>query len=132
PQLWDLQAVAVTVTDDLVVIAAEGREADVAAVLPGLESATANVFLDFDQGPRDRLVVQLADAEDLRAITDDQAMAVDLAGVSMPRPGLGERPASGEVGVSYSQDDHVDRIVLDLDRLLGDLTYGTPPGGFGL
>lgn len=132
PQLWDLQALAVTVTDDLVVLAPDGRETDVAAVLPGLESATANVFLDFDEGPRDRLVIQLADADDLRAITDDQDLVVDPAGIAMTSAGLGERPEPGEVGISYDRDDHVDRIVLDLDRLLGDLTYGTPPGGFGL
>ncbi|WP_162802932.1 hypothetical protein [Ornithinimicrobium avium] len=132
PQLWDLQALAVTVTDDLVVLAPQGRESDVAAVLPGLESATANVFLDFDEGPRDRLVVQLADADDLRAITDDQELAVDPAGVAMTSAGLAERPERGEVGVTYSRDEHVDRIVLDLDLLPGDLTFGTPPGGFGL
>lgn len=132
PQLWDLSAVAVTVTDSLVLIAPQGREGDVAAVLPGLQSATANVFLDFDEGPRERLVVQLTDAADLRAIADDQDLAVDPAGIAMMTAGLGERPAPGETGVSRSRDEHVDRIVLDLDRLLDDLAFGVPPGGWGL
>lgn len=132
PQLWDLQPLAVTVTDDLVVLAPQGREEEVATVLPGLERATANVFLDFDEGGRDRLVVQLAGAEDLRAITDDQDLVADPAGVAMSRAGLEAPPRKGEVGITYSSADQIDRIVLDLDLLLEDLTYGSPPGGFGL
>lgn len=131
PQLWDLDAVDVTVTDHLVLLAPESRAADVAAVLPGLESATANVFLDFGTGDRDRLVVQLVDGDTLVEIADDEDLAVDPAGVAMALRTLGEPPAAGEVGVEVT-DEHADRIVLDLDLLLAETQLGTPPGGWGL
>lgn len=131
PQLWDLDAVAVTVTDQLVLLAPQDRQDDVAALLPGLESAVANVFLDFDEGDRERLVVQLVDGDTLLAIADDGDLAVDPAGVAMTLPGAGERPGRGELGVGLA-DDHVDRIVLDLDLLVEELAFGTPPGGWGL
>lgn len=131
PQLWDLEAVAVTVSDQLVVLAPQDRRDDVVALLPGLESAVANVFLDFDQGDRERLVVQLVDPGTLLAIADDEDLAVDPAGLAMTVPGAGERPDPGSLGVGRS-DEHVDRIVLDLDLLLDELALGTPPGGWAL
>ena len=131
PQLWDLDAVAVTVTDQLVVLAPQDRQDDVVALLPGLQSAVANVFLDFEEGDRSRLVVQLVDPGTLLAIADDEDLAVDPAGVAMTLPGAGDRPAPGELGVGPA-DEHVDRIVLDLDLLVEELAFGTPPGGWGL
>ncbi|WP_022922078.1 hypothetical protein [Ornithinimicrobium pekingense] len=131
PQLWDLDAVDVTVTDQLVLLAPAGRRDDVTALLPGLESAVANVFLDFGTGGRQRLVVQLVDEATLRAIADDTGLAVDPAGVSITMQGLGERPAPGELGVGVSEE-RVDRVVLDLDLLVEELAFGTPPGGWGL
>ena len=131
PQLWDLDDIAVTVTDQLVVLAPETRAADVEAVLPGLRTATANVFLDFGTGDRDRLVVQLVDADTLMEIADDEDLAVDPAGVTMAVGGLGDRPEDGELGVDLS-GEHADRIVMDLDLLVDELGFGTPPGGWGL
>lgn len=131
PQLWDLDAVDVTVTDQLVLLAPDGREDDVAALVPGLVSAVGNVFLDFDRGDRERLVVQLVDGDTLLRIADDEDLAVDPAGVAMTTHGVGERPRRGELGVG-SSEEHVDRIVLDLDLLVEELAFGVPEGGWGL
>lgn len=124
PQLWDLDEIAVTVTPRLVVIAPADRSQEAADVLSGLENATVNVFLDFDAGPRERLVVQLVEAEDLRAIAVDDDLAVDPAGVAMTL-------ATQEAGEGRT-GEHVDRIVLDLDVLVGGLAFGSPAGGWGL
>jgi hypothetical protein len=131
PQLWDLDAVHVTVTDQLVLLAPKERADDVQALRQGLETAVANVFLDFDRGERERLVVQLVDGDTLREIADDADLAVDPAGVAMTMPGVADGPDGAELGVRLS-DEHVDRIVLDLDLLVEELDFGVPPGGWGL
>lgn len=131
PQLWDLTEIAVTVTDQLVLLVPTERQGDLPALLPGLESATANVILDFAPGSDRRLVVGLVDEELLRAITDDDDLAVDPAGVATLLSGLHERPASGTWSVDHA-GEHSDRILLDIDVLVRDLSSGTPPGGWGL
>ncbi|GAA1166324.1 hypothetical protein GCM10009584_04060 [Ornithinimicrobium humiphilum] len=125
PQLWDLGAVSVTVTDQLVLLTPEDRQEDVDEVLQGLENAVANVFLDFGRGTRERLVVQLVDEDLLREIAGDDDLAVDPAGVALTLA-----PAEGEGRASAP--DHADRILLDLDLLVEELDYGIPEGGWGL
>ncbi len=129
-QLWDLDEVDVTVTGTLVLLAPQDRAEEVAALLPGLESAVANAVGDFGEGG-ERLVVQLADGQTLLRIAADDDLAVDPAGVTMSTPGVGARPADGELGVGLAQE-HLDRIVLDMDLLVDELDHGTPPGGWGL
>lgn len=133
PQLWDLAAVDVSEGQRLLVLAPEGREADVAAVMPGLESAAANVFLDFAADDRERLVVQLVSPEHLEAILDDERAGTTLGLATYLSGADPDQLDPEEVGVAVA-DDHLDRIVIDLDVLVGDLAqHGfTPPGGWSV
>jgi hypothetical protein len=134
PQLWDLREVDVLLTQGLVVLAPDGREQDVADVLPGLEAAVANVFADFRSDDRRRLVVQLAAAEDVLSILDDRRWVNPPLGLAIYLPGVDvDALESLDAGVPAA-DEHVDRIVIDLDALAADFAeYGvTPPGGWSV
>ncbi|GAA5168514.1 hypothetical protein [Ornithinimicrobium tianjinense] len=133
PQLWDLAAVDVTETQRLLVLAPKGRGADVAAVLPGLETAAANAFGDFAADDRERLVVQLATSEQIEAIMDDKRTGTTL-GLATYLSGVDPDQIEPEqVNVTLAAD-HLDRIVIDLDVLVDDLAqHGfIPPGGWSV
>ncbi|SOC57234.1 hypothetical protein SAMN05421879_11162 [Ornithinimicrobium cerasi] len=134
PQLWDLRELDVVVTQSLVVLAPDGREDEVAAVLPGLEAAVANVFLDFRTDAPQRLVVQLAGPDDVVAILDDRRWQHPPLGLAIFLPGVDlEGLEPGGSGVPAA-DEHVDRIVVDLDVLAADHAENgvTPPGGWSV
>lgn len=130
PQLWDLQEVDVQVTDTLVVLAPDGREGDVAAVLPGLITAVDNVFIDFRSDDRQRLVVQLATPEDVVTILDDERWVASPLGLAFYLSGVDLQRTDPEATRVRWSDQHIDRIVLDLDSLVEDhFSYGMSPSG---
>ncbi len=129
PQLWDLGEVRVQESDAVVAISTPEREQEAAELMPSLQDAARATFAEFPVKGVRRMVVTLAESDQVEQLFGESEGAYDYAGFAT------ETQAAPQVQPDTVRDPRdpeaqTGRIVLDIDYALEELDYfGVLEGG---
>lgn len=129
PQLWDLGEVRVQESDAVVAISSPEREQEAAELMPSLQDAASATLKEFPVPGVQRMVVTLAESDQVEHLFGESEGAYDYAGFATETQAAPEVQPK-KVGDPRDPDAATGRIVLDIDYALEDLDYfGETKGG---
>lgn len=122
PQLWDLGEVRVQESETVIALSSPEREQEAGELLVSLEDAAWATLKEFPVQGVQRMVVTLAESDQVEQLFGESEGAFDYAGFATEAQAATE-VQPGKVRNPRDPDAVTGRIVMDIDYALGELDY---------